>query len=951
MDYIGRTHYLKRFIGEYMSQSQNAQNKNIKLNTPYIFPNLDVLSFCPETPIEELAKRKEIFTYDVKHEDADFITHLHRNLNVPCYYVGYVFRRTVDANRVFEDYFRVKSSTIQSLDSTFYVSQEYAFFDYDFGSAGNKENWNDKSFDMISSSINCHPLLSKAIWHPTRHGIRFIFKLVPLKSSTDTNINKRSISANDYKTCYRSLANELFKNSGLPNGNFDVGSPSNPFAFSRHPRCVKENGDILHNAPIFVPDQISPLDLFDFMQDADKTLAKDKGRSFDISFDTPEEESFFYDAAVNYLWNDPLFKQAREKHLSLSYGVWRALGTNICGLTKNKPEFGFDLFKQFSSWDTKAYSQAKESDIRKEWVNICTSVAEYNPCTYDYILSHNGHPFDVDPKLNLFSSPAGQSWKKAKLDFAKKYDKQVKSITTFSDKKNNHSYTNQVANVSIVANSANANNPSKASSSKGFLTPQVFDANGVMLHNGLTPDDVRNLLRFTIKGSGENAKPVLNKDILNLQIILENDIAYKDRFSRNILGYKDEFNRKEIQEELYTEIRTAITRDYGLQFGKEDIIDKIKQLCSYNLYNPIYDYLNSLPTWDGVDRTAALLNSLGISPNNIHYNIYTVYIRKWLISSVCRPMQWMKDNSDPSLNDKTDTLLVLKGKQGKKKSTFFKEMCPTPNLFSDSLQSIEHNEKDAAIHTLNYWMIEFAEFDGLIKKSSIETLKHFLSRREERFRPPYGKTMMNARRPSILVGTTNSDQFLNDPTGSRRFWTIELEDNQQIDIDFIKKNRDLLWAQAVAMFEAGETWWLEDDLQKASDEANAKFKRQDPWLEYVERWLVADDSGKNGFSLNELFEALQIRAGALTNFDLSRMKRLLEDLGYHEVRETRTYANGGVLRPRVWRLKEVGRKDYTEGTMTSYPKAITSTEDMSQRIDDIRLNHVGWGNPFTDEQD
>lgn len=937
-----------------MSSTQFTQNNDASLITPYIFPNMDVLSFSPETSIVDLAKRKEIFSYDMKHEDANFITHLHRNLSTPCYYVGYVFRRTVDPTRIPDDYFRVKTSTIQSLDSTFYVSQEYAFFDYDFGASGSKENWNNKSFETIASSIQSHPLLSKSIWYPTIHGIRFVFKLVPLKSSTSTDMNKRTINASDYKSCYVGLSKALAVNSGLPNGHFDVGSPSNPFALSRHPRCIKEDGTKLHDVPIVVPKSIQAFDLFDYMQDGDKNLVKDKGRAFDITFDNPEEEKFFYESAIGYLWNDPLFTQAREKKLSLSYGVWRALGTNICGLTKNNPDFGYNLFKQFSSWDTKAYSNAKESDIKKEWLNICASVAEYSPCTYEYILSHNGHPFVVDPKLNLLSSPAGQSWKKAKLDFARTFEKQVKTITTIPDKKNKHSsHTTQIANVSLVSNQT-AKKGILALSASDPLTPQVYDANGVMIHNGLPPDEVRNLLRFTIKGSGENAKPVLNKDILNLQIILENDITYKDRFSRNILGFKDEFNRKEIQEELYTEIRTAITRDYGLQFGKEDIIDKIKQLCSYNMYNPIYDYLNSLPSWDGIDRTSELLKALGISPNNVHYDIYSVYVRKWLISAVCRPLQWMKDNSDPSLNDKTDTILVLKGKQGKRKSTFFKEMCPTPNMFSDSLQSIEHNEKDAALHTLNYWMIEFAEFDGLIKKSSIETLKHFLSRREERFRPPYGKTMINARRPSILVGTTNSDQFLNDPTGSRRFWTIELEDNNNIDIDYIKKNRDLLWAQAVAMFSNGETWWLDDNLQKASDDANSKFKRQDPWVEYVERWLVTDEATYNnehGFTLAQLFEALQIKASHLTNYDLNRMKKILEDLGYFEKRERLHFNRDGkrvTLRPQVWRLKQVEDQDENNP-----PNGMISNKTLEEKIDAFRLNqnYQGWGNPFVDEQD
>jgi uncharacterized membrane protein YiaA len=227
----------------------------------------------------------------------------------------------------------------------------------------------------------------------------------------------------------------------------------------------------------------------------------------------------------------------------------------------------------------------------------------------------------------------------------------------------------------------------------------------------------------------------------------------------------------------------------------------------------------------------------------------------------------MKDDSDRSLNDKVDTVMVFKGNQGLKKSTFFAEILPSPNLFSDSLQRIETNEKDASTHMLNYWLIEFAELDGLVKKSSIEALKGFITRRRERFRPPYGRTEINARRPSILVGTTNSDQFLNDPSGSRRFWAIELTENKKVDIEYIRRERDQIWAQAVEQFLAGGDylWWLDDDEQIASDAANEKFKKRDPWDEYIETYLSQDPTIENGqganvhgFRIQSIFEDVQI---------------------------------------------------------------------------------------------
>jgi predicted P-loop ATPase len=656
--------------------------------------------------------------------------------------------------------------------------------------------------------------------------------------------------------------------------------------------------------------------------------------------------------------------EAREKSLSLPYEAWRALGTNICAITKDCPDQGFELFKQFSAWDKKKYSKTNQSELKHYWNGIVNSrESGYGACTYGHILEAASGVFTPNPKINVLSSPAGRAWKAATIEYMKSYDKPIatspRQLETINEGRSsaqtnrssasivnleNHIYGVSTTDISVVSDggskASKASKPKKSTTKPmlnggtqlqpvqaGSYIPEVIDP------SVKTAEDVRDMLRFTIKGSGENAKPEFIKDLVNLETIFTHDVNYKDKFTRNVLGFKNEFDGKEIVDEFYTRVRTDITRFYGIQFPKEDIQDKIKELCSRNLYNPIYDYLMSVPKWDSHDRVPELLGALGITSSSHDYQVYYTYMRKWLISCVARPLQWLKDDGDPTLNDKIDTLLVLKGGQGRGKSTFFKEMCPTPTLFSDSLQSIEHNEKDASIHLLNYWMIEFGEFDGLVKKSSIETLKSFITRRAERFRPPYRQTEITARRPSVLVGTTNSDQFLNDPTGARRFWTIEVDDHLKIDLDFIKKNRDMIWSQAIALFLAGEQWWLEDVEQVKSDVVNEKFKRQDPWSDYVERWVATADAKfgeRHGFTLTQLFDALQLKVGSLTSGDQNRMKKILKDMGYIEVREWVHYSNSDQSkRLRIWRLADSVQQDSSEAS-DSQPDSGQMTEVTNQ---------------------
>ncbi len=876
------------------------------IKRPYTFNSeyIPSLSSKPKHGLEDLFKDGFIFEYDSAAVENQLDKHLNTHFSGPMYYVGYLFRRNTPNRDIVDMYFRCSSDTFSRLDTSFYISQEFLFLDFDLEQAdGSKRKWEEQERADILKTIQEHSVLKHSIFYITEHGFRCILRIIPVRISTQTNTQHRILSTADYSSAYRSFVASLDK-SNLPKGHFDVGSTASPFGLFRHPNCVKENGKDLRGTEVHLPNGFAELELLKYATETAKKESLFETKAFEYTFDTTEEENFFYDTALSVLYNDPLFTFARDRQCPLPYPVWRALGTNICALTKLRPDHGFELFKTMSGWDPRYANKLDENELRTHWAHICSSVNEYGCVTYKTILEHNSPFNELESALQEIknSAPAGKAWQTARKTFQARYNKTPIAPNVIAANKLSAGMQKDLG-VSEAA---------RQLTDAGVYVPSFGVSRGlpVPTHNGLPPDEVKELLRTTTKGSGEEAKEVVQKSIVNLEIILENDVAYYRRFTRNILGYRNEYNRKEIQEELYTRIRTDIASSYGLQFPKEDIIDKIKELCARYLYNPIFDYLSALPQWDGLDRSGDVLNAIGVQATDPNYDIYKVYMRKWFVSCVCRPMQWMKDDSDRTLNDKVDTVLVFKGNQGLKKSTFFAEILPNPNLFSDSLQRIETNEKDASTHMLNYWLIEFAELDGLVKKSSIEALKGFISRRRERFRPAYGRTEINARRPSILVGTTNSDQFLNDPSGSRRFWAIDLTENKKIDIAYIRKERDQIWAQAVHQFLQGGDycWWLDEDEQAASDNANERFKKRDPWDEYIETYLGTDPTIKDshGFRISTLFEeALEMKASHVNPYEVNRVKKILERKGYQEIREriSVTENEKTVQRfARIWRL-------------------------------------------------
>ena len=118
--------------------------------------------------------------------------------------------------------------------------------------------------------------------------------------------------------------------------------------------------------------------------------------------------------------------------------------------------------------------------------------------------------------------------------------------------------------------------------------------------------------------------------------------------------------------------------------------------------------------------------------------------------------------------------------------------------FTDELADL--GSKDAAMQTRGVWGIEVSELDSMAR-TDVSRIKAFITRTTDRFRPPYGSRLMESPRSCVFWGTTNSDAYLKDETGGRRFWPVK---SGKINIDLIREIRDQLWAEAVVLYEAGD---------------------------------------------------------------------------------------------------------------------------------------------------
>jgi hypothetical protein len=184
---------------------------------------------------------------------------------------------------------------------------------------------------------------------------------------------------------------------------------------------------------------------------------------------------------------------------------------------------------------------------------------------------------------------------------------------------------------------------------------------------------------------------------------------------------------------------------------------------------------------------------------------------------------------------KVDTMLVLEGDPGFRKSTFFEAILPDPQYFSDSLKKVAHDVESLRLVHSGPAIFEIGEL-GALKRSEVEEIKAFLSARKDDIRPLF-ENYRTVDRRCVFVGTTNRNDYLRDETGGRRFWPVTVR--QRIDIETVSRERMQWFAEALARLDMGEVWWLaQSDEGLAAAEQEGRLE-EDIWKERIVQWLSA----------------------------------------------------------------------------------------------------------------
>ena len=312
-----------------------------------------------------------------------------------------------------------------------------------------------------------------------------------------------------------------------------------------------------------------------------------------------------------------------------------------------------------------------------------------------------------------------------------------------------------------------------------------------------------------------------------------------------------------------TRLEVWLERELGVAFSRDKCEAAITTHAESHARHAVREFLDAIK-WDGAPRVDGLFHSyFGAEASDYTRAVSTSFMVGAVARVMCPGCQ-------------LDTLPILEGAQGIGKSSAVRALAG--EWFSDS--TIDFGSKDSYQQLLGVWIYELSELDALNRRD-VARVKAFISAPSDRYRPSYGRRVIDVPRQLAFVGTTNADRYLSDDTGARRFLPIKCGG---IDLVTLKRDRNQLWAEAVHRFRRGEQWHL--TAARALDAAEEQEERRihDPWEENVDRWLNGRIDKTKPVTTTDVLNGLEIEPRDHDKFRAVRVASSLKILGWKRCR-------------------------------------------------------------------
>ena len=329
--------------------------------------------------------------------------------------------------------------------------------------------------------------------------------------------------------------------------------------------------------------------------------------------------------------------------------------------------------------------------------------------------------------------------------------------------------------------------------------------------------------------------------------------------------------------------RRELDSEKGIITSADNLYSIIESSFSPRI-NPIQEYFKTLPTVDAsevlykieINQCAiANLASCVIVRNS---EKWLPYLIKWLVAVVANAM----DNREC----RNHTCLVLTGEQGKFKTTFLDLLCPPALKGYSYTGKIYPQEKDTLTYIGQNLIVNIDDQLKALNKRDENELKNLITCPMVKYRMPYDKYVEEHPHLASFVASVNGNDFLTDPTGSRRFLPFEV---LAIDIERAKEiSMDAVYTEAKALLNAGFRYWFNDEeiteLYKESEDFQVQTAEMELLLRCFEK-PTEDNPHCAYMTTTEILAYLGIYTHQPLTF--KRMGEALKRAGFEKVSKRR----------------------------------------------------------------
>ncbi|MGP9633747.1 VapE domain-containing protein [Halomonas sp. AOP43-A1-21] len=254
-----------------------------------------------------------------------------------------------------------------------------------------------------------------------------------------------------------------------------------------------------------------------------------------------------------------------------------------------------------------------------------------------------------------------------------------------------------------------------------------------------------------------------------------------------------------------------------------DVDAYVKLVADQDRYNPVMDWIDSVPYDESTDPIGELFQTIQLAPGQ-NKILAQVLLTKWLVGAAAlagnEGTVWSK------------SVLVMAGNQDLGKTSWFRSLVPESSGLHDCVADglhLDPADKDSMTTVLGHWLVELGELDATFRKSDIARLKAFITRKSDKLRRPYDRKDSEYPRRTALFASVNETNFLQDSTGNSRWWTLEvlaLDSKHSV-------NMQQVWAQAMHLYRKGYKHYLDDQEQAMLNGSNTRYEQVDPLEEMI----------------------------------------------------------------------------------------------------------------------